>query len=90
MHTHTFTPDSHGVIVTVAEIRKPFKWRALLTQLIRGAPCIGKLADNAFDVCVCVMETRGSEEKQVKDAQDIKERERGRKLEKMERCCKAG
>lgn len=53
---HTYALDSHGVIVTVAEIREPFKWRALLTQLIRGTPCIGKLADNAFSICVCVRE----------------------------------
>lgn len=73
----TFPPDSYGLIVTVAEIRKPFKWRALLTSLLRDAPCSGKLADTLcvlMCVCLCVF-VKWCEGKRVTDGQDIKSRE---------------
>lgn len=62
------TSSSPGMLVTVAKIRKPFKWRTLLIQLIRSGAYWGNwqiIPSLCQGVCVCgcVMETSGSEER---------------------------
>lgn len=80
--THAFTLDSRGVIVTVAEIRKPFKQRETLTRLICAA---------YWEICRSRIrrEREWGRKKETREGEEAIEddNERGWKLEKIKQRC---